>query len=278
MHYILSNDNYDSFPQEVVSFCQSIEDLEENGIDLEDLADWHEIITDWLNGSDFSDGIEHCYGVYNLEDLENSISQSVNTWAIEGNEFNILCEELDDEEIIIRSTEISLAPFLKKLAERFDCTFTICKYIENSLVSFVEESIWHVGLQDETSGQIIENIEAWPTPKQTDREIAWETDKQKYSPVLWFGPEGMQPLEPWTIKTSLSPLYKSGADSWEIIKVVLDDPNDYYLTWYTAEIGCICPDIEEVLKVCPISFSHDDEDNVVQNKLRQFFWKAKMDV
>ena len=255
-------------PKDIEHFCETIEDLEDVGVEIEFMTDWMDLFSDMVEFRS-----EHDYGIYCLEELENSCRIEMLA-QVESSDFDIICSAIDENGTVVRTANISLAAYLKEMINDFigDYSFNgyLCECIESSLEEYVENSRWHYALRNDSTGAILDTPDIWPIPRNTVDGSSWIVPGQRFSPILWFGPDNMPPLNPWTIDGALSPLFKS-EDTWTTIRSVLMDPNDTFLIWYTGEKCCSAPDVSEILKKCPVQFSPKDDSRVVQEKTNQFF-------
>ncbi len=271
MRYILSNKNYDYYglPIEVERFCKMIEDLDDVGIDLASIADWYDILTESMEFH-----ADYDYGIYHVAELEDNCRDDLLALVDDNHDFDIDCSQIDDENNTLRTAKISLSPYLKEFVGNLDYYGIICHFIEDSLSCFVEESKWQYAMIDKSNGQLYKEVECWPSPQATSHVTKWFKDGKELSPIIWFGPLNSYPLKPWTIDRALSPVFRSN-DTWEVMKSVLVDPDDSFLIWYCAEVGCLAPDTEEILETCPLHFLLDEDDDSVKNKVDDFFLRLQ---
>lgn len=151
--------------------------------------------------------------------------------------------------------------FLRVLENNTECgefDSTIGQYVEGSLIQFVESSKWHFGYRHE-GGNFFEitNLEEYTL-----------TD-DKSCPILWFGPDNQGPIDKWVIE----PGKEHGfiwIDQWYLLEYLVDDCNDCFATWYLAECGYWLPDMEEILKECPIEVSESDTAESVNQKFQKY--------
>lgn len=104
----------------------------------------------------------------------------------------------------------------------------LCEFLEKSFEAFLSESKWHA-----------EEIEGILT--------------------LWYGPEGKEPIDKWAIKCGEKiPEVWFAEEPWDILEYFIDDAPEGFLIWYMAERCGVVPDMQEIMKECPVQFSESD--------------------
>jgi hypothetical protein len=152
--------------------------------------------------------------------------------------------------------------FLEILERNTECgefDATIGGYIESSLLQFLEASKWHFGYRCE-NGYYAEIQSA----------ADYESIIEKNHPIMWFGLDGEAPIEKWAIE----PGKEHGfiwVDQWYLLEYLIDDCTDCFATWYLAECCYDLPDMEEILKRCPIEVSESDTTESMSKKFQNHF-------
>lgn len=181
------------------------------------------------------------------------------------NDYDITVSWIDDSDEIIESLVISgadiLLEFLDNESSSTEFYAKVSGYVEKSFELFVENSTWHLGSMKK-DGSIIELVSAKDYTGNFNDDI----------PLLWFGPTGKKPENIWIIKYGEELAYGWFADDeWSLIEYLIDDCSDCFGIWYLAECGRWLPDMEEILKICPIKFEETDTIDTVNNKFKQYF-------
>lgn len=152
---------------------------------------------------------------------------------------------------------------------------------------FLQEGHWHYGLLSD-DGTILENVDDWPSyPMQTDGRILWIKDGKEFTPILWFGIDGQQPIECWTlydrgnIRDIKVYLCHNGSvkqenwkhfwfcDFWSMDWNVIWNNDESAITWAFCECGMDEPEDEfqNVRNDCPIELANDDSTDEMLNKV-----------
>lgn len=162
----------------------------------------------------------------------------------------------DDGTIRCSSTISVVAIFLKLLENEssygeFDAN--VGAYVESCLMDFTASSRWHYG-HISRNGELVNASSADGIP------------------LLWYGPDNTPPIDKWSIKygESLSKHWFE-EDSWELLNYLIDQCAEGFSIWYTAECCYWLPDMEEILSICPISFSEADSVEDVNRKFDIYF-------
>lgn len=179
--------------------------------------------------------------------------------------YDIVITEINESEGCEKSVTISGANILLDVLEEksndgeFDAY--ISRYVERCLEAFVENSEWHYGYIEQ-NGAFIE----------LSNSTEYKGSQMRGTPILWFGPDGMQPNDKWSIKYDEELSYSwFESEPWILVEYFLEDCAEGFLIWYTAECGCEAPDMEEIMKKCPIQFEKDDSIERVDKKIDAFF-------
>ena len=136
---------------------------------------------------------------------------------------------------------------------------TISRYIESSLLKFVEAGSWHLGFNNPAEKCIEVNSLA---------DYTAVLDKSQ--PILWFGMDGDEPIDKWSIVAGKEHGF-GWYDHWDLLEYLVDDCNDCFATWYVAECGNWLPDMEEILAACPIIIDDDDDADSISKKILSYF-------
>ena len=136
---------------------------------------------------------------------------------------------------------------------------TISRYIESSLLKFVEASSWHLGFNN-PAGKCIE----------VNSLADYTAVLDKSHPILWFGLDGDEPIDKWSIIIGKEHGFE-WIDQWYLLEYLVDDCNDCFATWYLAECGNWLPDMEEILAECPIAIDDGDDVDSINEKMLSYF-------
>lgn len=195
---------------------------------------------------------------------------------------DILLTQYDDRNSPMKSRKIS---FFSILEDLLDCDYGDCgwdarlgQYVEERLMKFVELSRWHWGLQKQ-SGDIIEDVAEWPEPVCYGKSYEW--GNENLQPVIWFGLDREKPNAHWILwnreKCKIDNFWFNN-ESWDILEVLVENLNDSFLIWYTAECGFVTPDMDVLLSDCPVTLKVDELIENTSVKMEEFFvdqWKKR---
>lgn len=164
------------------------------------------------------------------------------------------------ETIIIDGADI-LLEFLEDESSCSEFYAKISGYVEKSFELFVDKSFWHFGYT-KSDGTVVEILSA----------TSYTGDFNDEKPIVWFGLADEKPEEIWTIKYDqlLADAWFND-DQWSLMEYLIEDCNDCFGVWYLAECGRCLPDMEEILKACPIKFEMTDTVEIINQKFHQFF-------
>ncbi len=163
---------------------------------------------------------------------------------------------------------------------------------------FISKGTWHFGLQKDDS-TVITDVKQWPRPIIKGQNISWIKDDKVLKPVLWFGPEGVLPIEYWSIyctERNLKKYYSaahirqaeisiSGGNEKECNKdcsiwfplsntenVFGATDIDWYSYYWISECGMDEPIIDDkIIEQCPINLSYEETVDSMLNKTNRFF-------
>lgn len=161
----------------------------------------------------------------------------------------------------------------RSTCEQMDCD--VGGIIESSLLKFVEEGVWRVGLK--CGDEIITKPTWWPEPIIDNDTIIWKKNDCIYKPILWFG-ISETPVEPWTIHECMSEKEYSfweETDEWYIMEYIIDDCYDGFLTWFFPECGRSGPDMDKIKETCPIDLNSIREPGYLKKTLSAIALKKK---
>lgn len=152
--------------------------------------------------------------------------------------------------------------FVEVLENNTECgefDAVIGKYIESSLIKFVKSSSWHLGYQnlDGSTSEITNIVECTAVV-------------EKSCPILWFGPNGEEPIDKWSITVGKEHGFV-WVDQWCLLEYLIEDCNDCFSTWYLAECGYFLPDMEAILTECPVEISEADTVESINLKFYNYF-------
>ena len=196
---------------------------------------------------------------------------------------NLTITEYDGCGKIIATKEISFFPILQKVLTRHyeDSGWDGCVsfYIENCLMAFEEQGRWHYGLQT-PCGSIEENVSEWPAPHTDNGHCRWITDGVELQPIIWFGLDNQAPDPKWILWNythSIDDIWFSDSD-WDAMENLIENVNNGFLIWYTAEVACFGPDMKSVLSECSVDVNSEDSVQEITDKIETFFlskWKQQ---
>lgn len=152
-----------------------------------------------------------------------------------------------------------LSEVLDNYSERGEFDAIISSYVESSLHKFVNDSSWHLGFQHQ-SGNYTE----------TNSLSEYAAVKNKQHPILWFGIDGIAPIDKWSIIPGKEHNFK-WIDEWDLLKCLIDDCSDCFATWYIGECGNWLPDMEQILTTCPIAIDDINTADSLNEKILSYF-------
>ncbi len=198
----------------------------------------------------------------------------------------------------ISSSLIDIDYVIEALIERRECCEqSYCDagpLIIRMLTKFLNSGIWQFGLRRE-DGSFLSDATQWPEPTTNGISVSWTRSKEMKSPIIWFGIEGDDPIECWSItldetmfellncyetpystKPRLIERWKSFwfCSFWSFNWNALFDNNGYnYITWMFAECGMDEPEdeLDRIRKSCPIVLDATDTREVLVKKIMSFF-------
>lgn len=155
--------------------------------------------------------------------------------------------------------------------------------ILKSLELFYSKGQWNEGFV-RNDGAIISQEEKWP--KHTinkEGQSQWRDSTYCYTPIIWFGMKDESPIQYWTLG---GPLYQKetdaasgwGEDSWKNMWFDFDGRWNYLLDydesmywWLFGECAEQEPDIDAVIKTCPVKILESDTTKELYCKIEEHF-------
>lgn len=216
-------------------------------------------------------------GYFNLkseaEKLYSAACDYINNMA---GDKKIVLSEIDDSDNIIASVEYKLADYLtyciKSRVENETEDYDVGAIVEDSLEKFMEKGIWNYGLKSKEAIETDSNN--WPKYILHDGVPIWRSGSIEYEPIIWFGPEGSYPQGPWILSsnmTSESLSFWFEEDPNLLMENIIEDCNESFLIWYLWECGRSYPDMDYIMKSCPISFDENTSPRNIKEIINQFF-------
>ena len=201
-------------------------------------------------------------GFYCIADILNDLYVSTEQYFMEKTgEIGISIASIGTEEEPETNRDHIVVPvseFVKTwIKSRRECEASysdVSGLIEASLFRFEENGKWHYGLMDKS--RIIKNPSEWPKPRLgISGNYNWKSKNgDNYEPVLWFGYED-KPINPWAIRLTytVNDMEFWNYDPENFLERVVSDSSDPFQTWYFCELACEIPDIDDIVKQCPIN-------------------------
>ncbi len=174
----------------------------------------------------------------------------------------IYLDSINEDGEIIDTEEVDIMEFFDRHPDYFEeggMYDATNEYISASISKFVKESRWHFALQN--GKEIIEDVKKWVPPK---KDGLWVNEDGSFMyPVVWFGLEGEDPEDLWTLDGN-------NMDFW-----FNEDSTKYYLDYnWEGHIGCYegyLPDMKAIREKCPILIEADDTPDSIDEKIQAFF-------
>lgn len=232
----------------------------------------------------YSDLMPEAYGSFDLNVVDKLVFHQANENLEKLRDTMILTiTEYNESGKTIHKKEISYFEVVQSLLDydHSDCGWyaTLGSYIEDCLMGFERQSRWHFGLQKQ-NGQIEEDVSQWPAPYEEEGRYRWTTQGSKLKPIIWFGLSDTVPDSNWVLWTnnnSINNLWFLDSD-WEVMEALIQNVNDSFLIWYTAECGCYAPNMNSILRECPVAVNAEDSAQIIADKIENFFlnqWKLQ---
>lgn len=201
-------------------------------------------------------------GFYCIADILNDLYVSAEQYFMEKTgEIGIAIVSIGTEEESETNRDrivIPVSEFVKTwIKSRRECEASysdVCGLIEDSLSRFEKNGKWHYGLMDKS--RVIKDPSEWPKPRLgIPGNFIWiSKNGNSLQPVLWFGYED-EPISPWSIRLTytVNDLGFWNDDPENFLERVVSDSSDPFQTWYFCELACEIPDIDGIVKQCPIN-------------------------
>ena len=186
---------------------------------------------------------------------------------------HVYADECDSNGNVIKTSELDVEDhLLKSVDRRCEDENSACasgRYIQNSLFKFAERSQWQFGLMND--GAILYDPVDWPKPLQNNGVIIWGNGEKILQPIMWYGLPNQKPYKAWIavpFDEEKGSIWFAN-DEWNTLGYVVDDADDYFLTWYFPECGYEIPDIDEIKEACPVHWDKNDTKADLSNKISQ---------
>ena len=254
MNYLI-NKTYGIFEQ-TEYFCNSEEDV------IDSIGD--ELFREIINNS--FDTLEACpQSVFDENVIESQIYSQVKDLILsKRDELMFISQQIIETSEVVRSCSISLLDYVLYMLEddHGDCLSScrVGEYIESCLMLFCEKASWHISLVDD-SGVI------------TDIKKGLSSIIDPSNICLWFGTDENGPQTPWMITKETKDLsFWFETVPWSFLEAI-SNMCESTLIWYTAECAYWVPDIDQIRRKCPVSFSETDTGESVIKELIHYNWK-----
>ena len=235
-----------------------------------------DIIYDFIRDTFFVEEDE-IIGVFDEYDLREKIYlnaikliQSVNS-----NLYFISSVEVEQTAKTIRRTIISVREYTYQRVEelREDSSFDelIAHIVEEKLFGFLGHSVWHIGLRNMDENEI--EIVGGRMDIGWTEEYNWIFKGKLYYPIVWFGPSGYPSIPEWRISRFTEEkefAFWFCTDEKEVIKYLVREATDRFITWYTAVCKCLVPDIQGIRNMCPVPIENGDTVSDYIEKIDQY--------
>lgn len=155
--------------------------------------------------------------------------------------------------------------------------------ILESLELFYSKGQWNEGFVRD-DGAIITQKGKWPKYiLNKDGQSQWRDSTYCYTPIIWFGMKDESPIQYWTLGGLLNQKETDTAsdwteDSWKGMWFDFDERWNYlldhdeamywWLFWERAEQE---PDIDTIIKTCPVELLESDTTKDLNDKIEEHF-------
>lgn len=168
-----------------------------------------------------------------------------------------------------------MADLIQMRAEDNDVVdFDLGPFLIAGLDKFLQKAQWYIGLKRDDNGQMMTDPKSWPTPEETPHGLVWKDGDVLLIPSLWFGLEGQEAANCWTLSQDTGHLTAIG-DFWNFDWArILNYYEDTVTVWMFARRGLEEPDTDRIFETCPIPLDEAGVPDNMQADLDRLFQEA----
>ena len=184
----------------------------------------------------------------------------------------------------------SLKEILHQSCDNFYCDENGCVqagYVWTSqLEEFIKHAKWLVSLKSD-DGETLVDCNEWPKPIISGSNIFWKRKEKQFKPMLWFGIEGLDVSERWTINNETFPAIvkeedgmgeyggQLHIDGFELNYPLLFDDGSVE-SWYFGCGGNEGADFSKILRECPICLKELFEKHNGMEQVARYVYSLQM--
>ncbi len=145
----------------------------------------------------------------------------------------------------------------------------VYQYISTALKRFENEAVWHYALKKENG--VIEKAGQWPSPQKDGSWI--DADGTVLQPYVWFGVNGNGPENLWSLHGNMSEDDVAFWFSEDPLEYIIENDEEIYSFFrgQAPKEEIDRPDMENILRKCPVSIDEDDTPGSIKEKIQEFF-------
>ena len=179
---------------------------------------------------------------------------------------------IDKENNIIETKTIKVLEFLDNDPDYFreyGVSEAVYQYIATALKRFENEAGWHYALKKENG--YIETVQQWPVPQKDGSWI--DADGTVLQPYVWFGVKGNEPDSLWSLYGDMSEDDLAFWFSEDPLEYIIENDEEIYSFFrgQAPKQEIDRPDMENILRKCPVSVDEDDDPESIKEKIQAFF-------
>ena len=179
---------------------------------------------------------------------------------------------IDKENNIIETKTIKVLEFLDNDPDYFreyGVSEAVYQYIATALRRFENEAGWHYALKKENG--YIETVKQWPVPQKDGSWI--DADGTVLQPYVWFGVKGNEPDSLWSLYGDMSEDDLAFWFSEDPLEYIIENDEEIYSFFrgQAPKQEIDRPDMENILRKCPVSVDEDDDPESIKEKIQAFF-------
>ena len=179
---------------------------------------------------------------------------------------------IDKENNIIETKTIKVLEFLDNDPDYFreyGVSEAVYQYIATALKRFENEAGWHYALKKENG--YIETVQQWPVPQKDGSWI--DADGIVLQPYVWFGVNGNDPEDLWSLYGDMSEDDLAFWFSEDPLEYIIENDEEIYSFFrgQAPKQEIDRPDMENILRKCPVSVDEDDDPESIKEKIQAFF-------
>ena len=179
---------------------------------------------------------------------------------------------IDKDGKIIETKTFKIMEFLDNDPDYFreyGVSDAVYQYISAALKRFENEAGWHFALKRENG--FIENVKQWPSPQ---KDGSWtDADGTVLQPYVWFGVNSDGPEDLWSLHGNMSEDDIAFWFSEDPLEYIIENDEEIYSFFRgkapREEIDR--PDMENILRKCPVLIDEEDTPESIEAKIQQFF-------